>query len=65
MILTSNLRANSNGVTIQMKPLELFFLRVVLVITLNKLILIFAFVAEILLQNLKVMLHETIRNDDF
>ena len=48
-----------------MKPLELLFLRVVLFITLNKLILIFAFLAEILLLNLKAMLNETIRNDDF
>ena len=65
MILASSLKAKSKGVTIQMKPLELLFLRVVLFITLNKLILIFAFLAEILSLNLKVMLHETIRNDDF
>ena len=50
--------------TIQMKPLELFVSRGTIHYA-KKLILIFEFVAEILLQNLKVMLHETIRNDDF
>ena len=64
MILTFSLRAKSNGVTIQMKPLELFFSRGTIHYA-KKLILIFEFVAEILLQNLKVMLHETIRTDDF
>ena len=47
-----------------MKPLELFESRGTIHYA-KKLILIFASVAEILLYNLKVMLHETIRNDDF
>ena len=47
MILTLSLRAKSNGVTIQMKPLELFESRGTIHYA-KKLILIFEFVAEIL-----------------